>query len=212
MQYHLKQVTTTSDPDPFWTLTETDSPLAAVTHSFRYAVQVTDEDGLGLPKPFEGSIRLKSDQRPQIAGGALTRFVLPTARPPIRYQATDDYGIAKLLAHLDVARKDGQSETRRTVPMRELAKPLLRGQLPLKGTFPLDLASLRLTKGDRLTVTLEAVDYRGEATGQSGGSEPIVFEITDEAGILEDIARPDYQSAAELDAIIRQQLNIGGPK
>src|SRR5215469_13174081 len=90
--------------------------------------------------------------------------------------------------------------------------PLRRRQLPWKRTFPLDLAPLRLTKGDRLTVTLEAVDYRGEAHGQSGSSEPIVFEITDEAGILEDIARPDYQSAAELDAIIRQQLNIGGPK
>jgi hypothetical protein len=175
-------------------------------------VQVTDEDGLSLPKPFEGSVRIKSDQQPQIAGGALTRFVLPTARPPVHYRATDDYGISKLLVHLDVTRKDGQSEVRRTVPMRELGKPLLRDQLPLKGLFPLDLASPRLTKGDRLTVTLEAVDYRGAAQGQSGSSEPILFEITDEAGILEDIARPDYQSAEELDAIIRQQLNIGGAK
>lgn len=212
VQYPLNPLSTTAGPGRVWALAETDSPLAAVAQPLRYEVQVTDEDGLRLPKPFEGSIRVKPDQRPQIAAGALTRFVLPTAKPSVHYRATDDYGIARLLAHLDVTRKDEQSEMRRTVPMRELEKPLLREQLPLKGTFPLDLPSLRLTKGDRLTVTLEAVDYRGPANGQSGSSEPIVFEITDEAGILEDISRLDYQSAEELDAIIRQQLNIGGAK
>jgi hypothetical protein len=183
-----------------------------VAQPLRYEVQVTDEDGLRLPQPFQGSVRIKPDQRPQIAGGTLTRFVLPTAKPPLHYRATDDYGIAQLLAHLDVTRKDGQTETRRTVSMQALPKPLLREQLPFKGVFPLDLAALRLAKGDRLSVTLEAVDYRGTVEGQSTLSDPIVFEITDEAGILEDIAKPDYQSAEELDAIIRQQLNIGGAK
>jgi hypothetical protein len=195
-----------------WTLADTASPLSAVARPLRYEVQVLDEDGLRLQQPFQGSIRIKPDQRPQIAGGALTRFVLPSARPPLYYRATDDYGIAKLLAHLDITRKDGQMETRRTLAMQPLAKPLLREQLPFKGTYQLDLAALQLVKGDRLTVTLEAVDYRGTAEGQSGQSDPVVFEITDEAGILEDIAKPDYQSAEELDAIIRQQLNIGGAK
>jgi hypothetical protein len=219
--YPLKQVPpvanapgSPSAPGSAWTLADTASPLSAVARPLRYAVQVTDEDGLKLPQPFQGSIRIKPDQRPQIAGGALTRFVLPSARPPVYYRATDDYGIAKLLAHLDVMRKDGegQSEKRRTVAMQALARPLLREQLPFKGTYALDLAPLRLMKGDRLIVTLEAVDYRGAAEGQSGQSDPVVFEITDEAGILEDIAKPDYQSAEELDAIIRQQLNIGGAK
>ncbi len=200
------------DTGQLWTLADTDSPLKAVAQPLRYEVQVIDEDGLSLPKPFEGSVRIKPDQMPQIAGRALTRFVLPNARPPVHFRATDDFGIAKLLAHVDVKRKDGQAEPRRTVPMRELAKPLLRDQLPMKGTFPLDLASLGLKKGDQVSVTLAAVDYRGGSNGQSGSSEPILFEITDEAGILEDLARPDYQSAEELDAIIRQQLNIGGVK
>jgi hypothetical protein len=195
-----------------WMLGEIGSPLAAVMQPLRYEVQVTDEDGLHLPQPFQGTVRIKPDQRPQIAGGTLARFVLPTAKPPVHYRATDDYGIARLLAHLDVARKDGETEERRTVPMQALAQPLLREQLPFKGVFPLDLAPLRLAKGDKLTVTLEAVDYRGRAEGQSTLSDPIVFEITDEAGILADIAKPDYQSAEELDAIIRQQLNIGGAK
>ncbi len=210
VQYPLKPAPDEMDPGHLWTLAETVSPLTAVVQPLRYEVQVTDQDGLHLPQPFQGSVRIKPDQRPQIAAGALTRFVLPTAKPPIHYRATDDYGIAKLLAHLDVSRKDGQSEMRRTVPMQALPKPLLREQLPVKGVYPLDLAALKLVKGDRLTVTLEVVDYRGPANGQSGLSEPMVFEITDEAGILEDIAKPDYQSAEELDAIIRQQLNIGG--
>jgi hypothetical protein len=212
VQYPLKPDPNAKSPGQLWMLGDTATPLTSVTQPLRYEVQVTDDDGLHLPQPFQGSVRIKPDQKPQIAGGALTRFVLPTARPPIHYRATDDYGIAKLLAHIDVSRKDGQSETRRTLPMQPLSKPLLREQLPVKGVFPLDLASLRLLKGDRLTVVLEVVDYRGPANGQSGLSEPMVFEITDEAGILEDIAKPDYQSAEELDAIIRQQLNIGGAR
>lgn len=217
----LTEVTLTIDGVPYpmkpgtdgrWMLGDTDSPLRAVAQPLRYEVQVTDQDGLHLPQPFQGTVRIKPDQRPQIAGGALTRFVLPTAKPPVHYRATDDYGIAKLVAHLDVMRKDGQNETRRTVPLQMLSKPLLREQLPVKGVFPLDLMPLKLVKGDRLSVVLEVVDYRGPANGQSGQSEPMVFEITDEAGILEDIAKPDYQSAEELDAIIRQQLNIGAAK
>jgi len=212
VQYPLQALASSPRPGQVWTLAETASPLSAVARPLRYEVQVTDEDGLRLPQPFQGSVRIKPDQKPQIAGGALTRFVLPTARPPVYYRATDDYGIAKLQAHLEVMRKDGPSETRRTIPLQTLAKPLLRGQLPVKGMLPLDLSALKLAKGDRLTVTLEAIDYRGAAEGQSGLSEAMIFEITDEAGILEDIAKPDYQSAEELDAIIRQQLNIGGGK
>lgn len=212
VHYPLKPAKSAANAGQLWTLAETDSPLGAVAQPLRFEVQVTDEDGLHLPQPFQGSVRIKPDQKPQIAGGALTRFVLPTAKPPVHYRATDDYGIAKLLAHLDVMRMDGQTETRRTLPMQPLPQPLLREQLPFKGAFPLDLAPLKLVKGDRLSVTLEVVDYRGSAGGQSTLSDPILFEITDEAGILEDIAKPDYQSAEELDAIIRQQLNIGGSK
>jgi hypothetical protein len=211
-QFPLQAAANATGPGQPWTLADTASPLRAVARPLRYEVQVTDEDGLRLPQPFQGSVRIKPDQKPQIAGGAMTRFVLPTARPPIYYRATDDYGIAKLQAHLEVMRKDGPSETKRTIPLQPLTKPLLREQLPVKGVLALDLSTLKLAKGDRLTVILEAIDYRGTAEGQSGQSEALVFEITDEAGILEDIAKPDYQSAEELDAIIRQQLNIGGGK
>ena len=137
------------------------------------------------------------------------------AKPPIHYRATDDYGLAKLLAHLDVTRKDGQTDERRPpCPCKTSPNPCCATSYPSEGVFRLDdLAALRtLAKGDRLIVTLEAVDYRGPVPGQSTLSDPIVFEITDEVGILEDIAKPDYQSVEELDAIIRQQLNIGGSK
>ena len=212
MSWPLKPVPTAAEPGRVWTLDAADSPLNAVSQPLRYEIQVTDEDGFHLPQPFQASIRIKSDQPPQIAGGVMTRFVLPTAKPPILYRATDDYGIAKLSVLLDVTRKDGRTEDRRSVPMRSLPEPLLRDKLPFKDVYPLELASLQLSKGDRLTVTLEAVDYRGPLGGQSATSEPFVFEITDESGILEDIAKPDYRSAEELDAIIRQQLSIGGSK
>jgi len=210
--YALKPAPASPESGRVWTLPAAGSPLAAVTQPLHYEIQVTDEDGLHLPQPLRGAIRIKPDQRPQIAGGVLTRFVLPTAKPPIHYRASDDHGITQLTAHLDVTRKDGRTEDRRSLPLRSLPQPLRRDQLPFKGVFPLALEQLGLEKGDRLTVVLEAIDYRGSAAGQSALSEPIVFEIADEAGILEDIAKPDYRSAEELDAIIRQQLSIGGSR
>jgi hypothetical protein len=45
-------------------------------------------------------------------------------------------------------------------------------------------APLNLVKGDRVKLTLEAVDFRGEAPGESYLSDPLVLEISDEAGVL----------------------------
>ncbi len=195
-----------------WALGSADSPLQAVSQALRYEVQIVDEDGLSLAQPFQGTIRTKPDQPPQITGLAPTRLVVSAARPPIRYGATDDYGLSKLVMHLDITRKEGEPEMRRSLPLKQLDQPILREKLPFKGVYPLDLTEFKLLKGDRLIVTLEAVDYRGKAAGRSGFSEPIVFEVTDDAGILEEIAKPDYKSAEELDELIRKQLTIGGGK
>ncbi len=203
------------EPGPLsrtWGLGAADSPLQAVLQPLRFEVQIEDEDGLSLAQPFQGTVRIKPDQPPQIMGLAPTRLVVPTAKPPIRWGATDDYGLSKLVMHLDVMRKESEPDARRSVPLKELGQPILREKLPFKGVYPLDLTELKLLKGDKLTITLEAVDYRGKAAGVSGFSEPIVFEVTDAAGILEEIAKPDYKSAEELDELIRKQLTIGGSK
>jgi hypothetical protein len=74
------------------------------------------------------------------------------------------------------------------------------------------LAALGLTKGDQVRVTLKATDYRGAGKGQSSTSEPIVLDITDEAGILAALSETDERSAKQLETIIERQLGVGGSR
>ena len=72
------------------------------------------------------------------------------------------------------------------------------------------MAPLGLAKGDRLAVTLQVVDYRG--SGQEGRatlSEPLVFQVTDERGILAAMAEADRESAGRLKTMIQRQIEVG---
>jgi hypothetical protein len=74
------------------------------------------------------------------------------------------------------------------------------------------LAGLGLKKGDQVRVTLKATDYRGSADGQTASSEPIVIDITDEAGILAALSEADDRSAKQIETIIERQLGVGGTR
>jgi len=173
---------------------------------------VTDEDGLQLEQTVQGYIRIKADQRPRITAEVVTRFVLPSATPLIEYRASDDFGVAKVLLHLQSARGENASVEDKTLTLLDSKEPVLRNRLPLKGVYPLKLAGLGLAKGDQLKVTLEVIDFRGPATGLSALSEPLTLQVTDESGILAAISESDERSARQLDAIIQRQLGIGGSK
>jgi hypothetical protein len=106
------------------------------------------------------------------------------------------------------------------VPLVEGAGPILADQLPVLGRYCLDLGALPLQsssesagapliKGDRVELTVEAVDYRGKSNGQASRSEPMVLEITDESGVLKAISAADETSEKRLGEIIRRQLGIG---
>jgi len=191
-----------------WVLDPADTPLACVTQPVHYVIQVTDEDGLQLDEPVKGSIRLRVDQRPRVTADALTRQVVPTAVPQIEYRVNDDHGLAWVVIHLE---KLGEHrEDPEPLPSIELlGRPLSRSQLPLAGTRALDLAPMKLVKGDRLRITVEAKDYRGELPGRFARSEPVVLDVMDENGILAAISEPDERSARQLDALINQELGIG---
>jgi hypothetical protein len=71
-----------------------------------------------------------------------------------------------------------------------------------------------LEKGDRVRLTLEVVDYRGEddeglAVGESCLCDPLVLEISDESGVLAAISEADERSEQRLTDIIKRQLGIG---
>jgi len=220
-QYPLTQ----EDNDGYrWTLATRDTPFSRIDHELRFEIQVTDEDGLHLQTPIRGYIRIRADRPPTCTAGIVHRVVLPTAKPTIEYRCGDDYGIARLAVHVQIERGQNDSEPildeRQTLSLLDNSDPLTTDVLPLVGTYEFDLAALQieedgrqrpaeLAKDDRLKLTLEAIDYQGDAPGQSYMSDPLVLEISDEAGVLAAISEADERSEQRLTDIIKQQLGIG---
>lgn len=202
-----------------WSIPAVDSPLARVTQEIRYEVQVTDLDGLGLEVPLHGYVQLKPDRPPSATAHVVHRVVLPSAKPIIEYRISDDYGIAEAKLHIQVephvSRETGEQATPRSEKPLEIPldpRPLIGQNLPRRGKFALDLSPLKLEKGDQLKVTLEVVDYRGPSQGRSYLSEPLLLEISDEAGVLAAITEADERSEKRLNELIQQQLGVGGAR
>lgn len=193
-----------------WTLDVAETAFANISETVRYQIQARDKQGLELESPIHGTIRLRTDQPPRLAISARTRKVVATANPPITWSASDDFGLSRVFARIQIARADGEvSETEVEVA----AKP--DGKAPrtsLRGTHALDLSALKLVKGDELKVTFAAYDYRGDAEPAISYSEPIQLQLTDRQGILSGLLETDEESARQLDAIIRRELGIGDAK
>ena len=71
------------------------------------------------------------------------------------------------------------------------------------------MSQLGLEKGDRLKLTVEVLDYRGDQDGVWASSEPIYLEVSDESGVLAAISETDERSEQRLDDLIRRELGIG---
>ena len=193
-----------------WTLDVSGTEFLNVSETLRYQIQATDSQGLQLENPIHGTIRLRTDQPPRLAISARTRAVVATAQPPIIWSASDDFGLSRVFARIQVARADGEvSETEVEVASKpDNGVP----QTSLRGTYPLDLSALKLVKGDELKITFAAYDDRGDAEPAISYSEPIQLQLTDRQGILSGLLETDEESARQLDAIIQRELGIGDSK
>jgi hypothetical protein len=215
------------------------SPFDNVVEELRYEVQVQDVDLLGLETPIRGVIRIKPDRPPTGSAEIVHRVVLPTAQPIVQYRATDDFGVAQVNLIAQVERPTPESEgpmssesstgssstaqtpsatestaaERRVFPLLN-GKPVLSGSLPLQSTYAVGLSQLNVSKGDRVKLTLEVVDYRGNSPdgkprGETYLSDPLILEISDESGVLAAISEADERSEQRLTDIIKRQLGIG---
>lgn len=207
--FNLKASTVAGKSGEVWALDTMRTPLAKVTEPLLYEVQVTDEDDMRLPQPVRGSLRIKTDLPPIVVASTASRLVMPNATVPITYRVTDDYGIQKLQLRLEVTGTNGVTSAPMSMPIRNLTGPILRDRLPVADTFKQPLDKLNLIKGDQIRVTVEAADYRGtNMAGKTAASDSIVLRVTDEAGILSEIAEPDARTATVIDDIINKQLGI----
>lgn len=193
-----------------WLLPERGSPLAQVVEPVRYAVDVTDADGLCLERPIEGLVRIKPDYPPQLTAAAVTQSVLPSARPSIAWSASDDYGLARVALVPVIVHADGTEEER-----PELVVYAFPGSGPppkslQQQTFVFPLAPLGATKGDQIKVALCATDFRGTTgRGKSAWSDPLLFQVTDEQGILAALAEQERQSLRHVETMIQTQISVG---
>ncbi len=209
-----------SDEEPgVWRL-PAETPLHRVREELAFEVQVRDVDGLQPESPLRGFVRIRTDRPPAATMELVHRVVVPTATPIVGYRVSDDFGISQLLLHLSVQRTHNgsdaedlgtettsNSESTREIPLGADWLPV--NQLPHRGQFPLDLATLELSKGDQVKLTLEAFDYRGNDAPKSTLSEAIVLDVSDEAGVLAAIAEADESSEERLSEVIKEQLGIG---
>ena len=192
-----------------WSLKTEGTPLASISEPIEYRIEVMDKQNLQLEAPIRGTIRLKQDLPPRIAVTTRTTKVISTAKPPISYSVQDDYGVSKVVAQVQVSKENGDNTDRE---IEILSAAAGKTQTLLKGTHKLDLAQLKLVKGDELKVTFVAYDYRGTREPKKSFSEPLLFHVTDQQGILSGLLETDLESAKQLDAIIRRELGIGKEK
>ena len=181
-------------------------PLAAVRRAVRFALQITDADDQQLERPLEGIVRVQPMPRRAWRPPSSPASVLPTAAPTIYLRATDDFGLASLALVREVVHPDGQTEEGET-PIYALPDGS-RPRRTSRSTTP-SLGPLKLSKGDSVKVTVRATDFRGRAGRQIDVVRSLVFQVTDEQGVLAAMIEADKQSAAELKDMIQRQLGIG---
>jgi hypothetical protein len=182
----------------------------SIHEALKYEIQVVDEDGLSLELPIAGQIRLKLDRVPRIVASAVTRQVLPTAQPKIDYAAGDDFGVAKIVAVIQISREDGRTSRHelvaRTVAEQDQPLTTFRDQIAIP------LSPYELTKGDEVKVVLEVTDWRGDVVGHTSLGEPNAFIVTDLNGIFAQTGEEDKKTAKQLDEILRRELGLVGEK
>ena len=190
-------------------LDPTGTPLAGVSQTTRFTVQVVDSDGLSLEEPISARVVVREDRPPRIAAAAVSVMVLPEAEPSVQFEAVDDYGLAQINLHQIVIPGSGAASRTQSSPL-----PILLPKHPeqVRRSVTIPLSSMNLHKGDRVEITLEAVDYRGRLPGKHTMSRKVIFKVTDKSGFEESLKDQDAQVDQKLDAIIRTQLQIGGPR
>ncbi|MBN8625587.1 MAG: hypothetical protein J0M17_08870 [Planctomycetes bacterium] len=191
-----------------WEFDPSGTPLESVVEPLEFSVEAVDDDGFAPAEILRGSILLRADQPPTIAAEVVTKYVLPTGKPSLLYQAADDIGVQSLAVLRQVLHGDGSTtQDRVEIPLPAAAATARR---QLAGKFPLELAGLQLQKGDRVTVRLEARDRNGDPDRATAQSEPFTLEVTDEQGLYEAMAETDQRSARKMDEIIQKQLLMTG--
>jgi hypothetical protein len=197
-----------------WRLEPAGTPFAAVASELDYKIAATDEDALAPERSPQGTLRIKMDRPPRISAQVKTKYVLPTGKPVIEFRADDDYAVARIEAKATVLRETAGDPERLERPPLVVAtgSPTIADANGQPRAFVAPLAALGLQKGDRLELVFEAIDYRGDLAGKSTVADPLVFYVTDVAGIESAVTEIDPVLEQQIQSLIQDQLGIGESK
>ena len=219
-RYSLAAEPTAGETGRAWRLDSAGTPLESVAAPLEFTIDWEDIDGFRLAQPLRGEITLRPDQPPTVSADVVTKYVLPAGKPSIAYRADDDLGLSRLSILRQVVRGDGSTTSDKVdIPLdgviEAAATAAKLGPAPgprrsVAGKFSLDLASLQLAKGDRVTVRVEALDRADDPDRATAQSEPFTLEVTDEQGLYEAMAETDQRSALKMDEIVKKQETMTG--
>ncbi|MDP6046676.1 MAG: hypothetical protein QGG25_13795 [Phycisphaerae bacterium] len=181
------------------------SDLASVVEMVRFEINVIDTNNQKPESPIKGVVHIAADLPPRAALMGFSRYIVPGAAPELRYRAIDDYALDEITLHLALIDADG-----RQVDQPPISLVKLKGnRADYGGAYTLDMTKLKVQKGYQIAALIEVTDYRGELEGKFRRSEKWVFEITDNAGVLEAMDRLTEEMDKKLDEILRAQLEAG---
>lgn len=186
-----------------WQLKSNAGPWQPLTEALLFAVTVVDQDGLSTLQPIEGRIEVRPDQSPIGSLRTEHHFVVPTAEPILRYEASDDFGLSGLV--LDVSReRDGVESLMKEIDLL-VGGTGLTSTARVVGEAVVGLPGFDLRNGDRVLVRLVATDERGEWPSSSFRSDPVEIEIADEARVLRAILEADATAERLLTDAIEEE-------
>ncbi len=186
-------------------LTSPGPPLSPLSSNLTLRTRAIDEFGIALEQTPTMTIAMQPDRKPRIEATAITRHVLPTGRPTLSIEASDDLGLGRIVLHRVVVPAGGE-----TIQFSTDLTDLLGSQRTFTDRVTLSMADMALSPGDRLELTVEAFDHRGALPGESAVSAPIVIEVIDRQTLLQNLLDSDRALDQKLDSVIDTQLDIGG--
>ncbi len=173
----------------------------------QYAIRLHDELGLTNVRDFQFEIRLRGNDAPVVRARLLgiSGLAVPTARVPVEWSATDDFGIAE--AKFDTRwMSESQPVGERLVPVGGFAGDRLLSEV-LQTVSVLELEPLGLEPGVAFRFVLSATDFAVPAAATGSSREFLVKIVTPEE-LISDLLRREIEQRGVFQMAYDRQLEL----
>lgn len=184
-----------------------------------YQIELTDTERLTLPdadqpgplrslRPSCFTLKIKPDREPQVIGKliGIGTLVVPGARIPFDCRIRDDYAVTAARLRHQWSGENSDAGHDGVEPLDELGRLSDRTAVSLQSA--LELPSLRIPTGSRLSFFIEADDNDDVSGPKSGKSATFVFRVVSEDELRTDLLRREKEHRLELERCVKQQEDV----